>query len=114
MRIFLAVLATLSYGTTCYANESDDVPDTSQWVVANDLTCTAKRDAHVRLVPNGNSIGAIHKGDVFAPIEVKDDWIHTQVNRSLHGWISTKVLDCRWTPNLRLDAEMKAQHPDCK
>jgi hypothetical protein len=34
-------------------------------------------------------------------MEVKGDWIHTQVNRSLHGWISNKVLDCRWTPNPR-------------
>jgi hypothetical protein len=110
----IAMMLTLASGTTCYANESDNVPDTSQWVVANDLTCTAKRDAYIRLVPDGDSIGTIHKGDVFAPIKVKGDWIHTQVNRSLHGWISNKILDCRWTPNPSLDAEMKAQRPDCK
>jgi hypothetical protein len=115
MPIFLAILVTLSVGTACSANDrrqqdgrfpaipdhpdqADNVPNTSQSVLANDLTCTAKRQAYVRLVPDGDSIGTIHKGDIFAPIEVKDDWIHTQVNRSLHGWISNQVLDCRWTP----------------
>jgi hypothetical protein len=102
MRMLLAVLVALSVGTAvCSANESDNVPDTSQTVLANDLTCTAKRDAYVYLVPNGDSVGAIHKGDIFAPMEVKGDWIHTQVNRSLHGWIPNKALDCRWTPNPR-------------
>jgi hypothetical protein len=94
----LAVITTLVFGTACYANESDNVPGTSQSVLANDLTCTARRNANIRLVPDGDTIGTIHKGDIFAPIEVKGEWIHTQVNRSLHGWISNKVLDCRWTP----------------
>jgi len=98
MRPLLAVLVTLSFGAACSANESDNVPDTSQSVLANDLTCTAKRDAYLRLVPDGDRIGTIHKGDIFAPMEVKGEWIHTQVDRSLHGWISNKVLDCRWTP----------------
>ena len=95
------VVVTLSIGTACSANELDNVPGASETVLANDLTCTATRDAYVRLVPDGDNIGTIHKGDIFAPMEAKGDWIHTQVDRRLHGWISNKVLDCRWTPKPR-------------
>jgi hypothetical protein len=98
----LAALVALAAPANAYdPNKADNVPGTSETVLANDLTCTATRNTNVRLVPDGDTIGTIHKGDVLVPMEVKDDWIHTQVDRSLHGWIANKVLNCRWTPRRR-------------
>jgi hypothetical protein len=90
-RFLLALALVVAFAASVSANESDNVPATSETVLANDLDCTATRNADVRLVPEGDIIGTIHKGDVLVPIEVKGRWIHTQVNRSLHGWISNKV-----------------------
>jgi hypothetical protein len=58
-------------------------------IPVNDLTCVVKFATHVRNGPNGEWVAPVHKGDILAPMEVEGHWLHVQVERHTHGWISS-------------------------